>query len=80
MLFHLIIKVLSATTDGFGRESTDRIATRNNQSDYLHTSDYGRFAEYPLQYRATGVLPELPEQICTYKMLIELSPQICCLP
>lgn len=30
MLFHLIIKWLSATADGFGRESADRIASRNN--------------------------------------------------
>ena len=32
-LFYLIIKWLSATADGFGRESVDRIASRNNLSD-----------------------------------------------
>ena len=31
MLFHLIIKGLSATAEGFGRESADRFASRNNR-------------------------------------------------
>jgi hypothetical protein len=31
MLFYLIIKGLSATADGFGRELADRIAARNNR-------------------------------------------------
>jgi hypothetical protein len=34
MLFYLIIKRLSATADGFGRESADRFAARNNLSDF----------------------------------------------
>ena len=35
MLFHLIIKELSATTTAFGQESADRFASRNNRNNFL---------------------------------------------
>jgi hypothetical protein len=38
MLFHLIIKGLSATAGGVGRESADRIAARNNRESILCNS------------------------------------------
>jgi hypothetical protein len=34
MLFFLIIKGLSATADGFVRESADRITSRNNRNNF----------------------------------------------
>ncbi len=46
MLFCLIIKGLSVTTDGFGRESADRIATRKNRDGILCNSVSGETEEW----------------------------------
>ena len=67
ILFYLIIKGLSATTDGSVRESADRFASRNNRSDVPCNSVSGRIAEYALRLRVAGVPPKLTGQNCKQK-------------
>ena len=77
MLSSFIIKELSATADGSGRESADRIAARNNRESILCNSVSGETAEYALRYRVVRALLKLPGQICTCKSSERFSEQIC---
>ena len=77
MLFHLIIKGLSATADGFGRGSADRFAAKNNRNGIQRNSVSWGTEEYALWLRVAGVLPKQPEQICPCKVSAELCVQFC---
>ena len=77
MLFHFIIKGLSATTDGLGRESADRFASRNNTNGIPCNSVFRGAGEYALRYRVAGALPKQPQQICSGMALTGLFAQIC---
>ena len=67
MLFHFIIKGLSATTDGLGRESVDRFTARNNSDGIPCNSVFRGAGEYALRYRAAGVLPKQPNRFATVR-------------
>ncbi len=58
MLFCLIIKWLSATADGPGRESADRITSRNNRNNFPCNSVSGETEEYAQRLRVAGVRPD----------------------
>jgi hypothetical protein len=77
MLFHLIIKGLSATTGGVGRESVDRIAARNNKKRFKCNSVSGETEEHAQRLRVAGVLLKLPGQICACRSQEWFSEQIC---
>jgi hypothetical protein len=77
ILFYFIIKVLSATTDGFGRESADRIASRSDQHGLSCKSVFGKMAEYDLRHRVASCLPKLPDQICISNAQERLPVQFC---
>ena len=55
MFFYLIIKGLSATADGLGRESADRFTSRNYKNGIQCNSVFRETAEYVLRYRAAGM-------------------------
>jgi hypothetical protein len=77
MLFRLIINGLSATADGFGRESPDRIAARNNRNGIQRNSVSGKTEEYALRLRVAGVQAKLPGQNCSQKKPERHSLQFC---
>jgi hypothetical protein len=77
VLFYLIINGLSATADGFGRESAGRFASRNNRNNFPCNFVSARTPEYALRYHAAGLLPKLPGQNCSQKQQEKQSVQFC---
>ena len=63
MPFRFIIKGLSATADGLGRESADRFASRNNRNGILCKSVSGERVNVSLSIGQQGLCRDCPDRI-----------------